>query len=247
MIEPFFFGPRDAFALFHPAINGDSGKLVIICPPLFDEHRRCYKALAELGSACATAGVNVLRVDYSGIGEAGGQLSEFTVRDWIDDVKLAVEEGIALTGARQVVLVGVRFGSLLAGQCKSPQISRYVFWDPIIKGHQYLDYLERVDNDSAKQHKKLLRICSIKQISKHYKCFELSSDQRDSISDLTIEDLLSEDDIATSIVTTDKEKRQQYGSADYEYADFTYDWPIKHKGLLTPKPVLRCLMEKITK
>lgn len=56
MFEANFFDTGRLFGMYRPAEDADSDRLLVICPPLFDEYRRCYRALAELAKGCSAAG-----------------------------------------------------------------------------------------------------------------------------------------------------------------------------------------------
>ena len=77
--------------------------------------------------------------------EAAGLLKDASLDDWLSDIYNAVEEGMALTGAINVDLVGVRFGATLASQCDHDRIRHYLFWDPIDTGEEYLHWLDCVN------------------------------------------------------------------------------------------------------
>src|SRR4051812_15685981 len=100
MMEAFFFGPasRQIFAAYHPPAGGGRS-LTLICPPLFSDYMRSQLALRELAVALAGSGQHVLRFDYRGTGDSFGELAEVTLADWLDDIRLALREGLELTGS----------------------------------------------------------------------------------------------------------------------------------------------------
>ena len=237
MIEPFFFGPRKAFACYQPASDLSSTELLVICPPFFDEYRRCYRAIADLANACSDKGMHVIRIDYSGTGESLGDLSQFTAADWVDDIYSVIEEGIALTGAQSVVLVGVRFGATMAVQCKHPAISRFVLWDPIASGKEYLEWLSGVDKELEDRHRWLARQVRQKAEMISFENFKLGEELQRSISGLV---LRSVGDVSDHIhvVTTDKSVAEKNPYTHCQFPGFEYDWPSFHEGNFHPKSVL---------
>ncbi len=247
MTEPFFYGPKNSLALYNPSANPDSKKLVVICPPLFDEYQRGYRALSELAHACASKinGPHVLRIDYYGTGEAAGLLKDASLDDWLSDIYNAVEEGMALTGAINVDLVGVRFGATLASQCDHDRIRHYLFWDPIDTGEEYLHWLDCVNKFTAEKHTKIAKLFNLEIENISYDCFELSQEMVGSISNLSIQDLLTTKPDKVWVTTTQEEVYRSGKYPQCVYTGYSYDWPIYHPGNLIPKAVLESIAEKI--
>ncbi len=237
MIEPFFFGPRKAFACYQAASDLSSTELLVVCPPFFDEYRRCYRAIADLANACSDKGMHVIRLDYSGTGESQGELSEYTATDWIDDIYSAIEEGVALTGAQSVVLVGVRFGATLAVQCKHPAITRFVLWDPIASGKVYLRWLSSVNKELEDRHRWLARQVRQKPEMISFENFKLGEELQRSISALTLRDAGDMSD-RTYVVTTDKSVAEGNLYKNCKFPGLEYGWPSFHEGNFHPKPIL---------
>ena len=247
MIEPFFFGPRNALALYHPSADPACLKLLIICPPLFDEYQRVYKALSDLGNACAAhpRGPHVMRIDYSGTGEAFGELSDATIRDWLDDINCAIDEGRALTGAEEVILAGVRIGATIAAQCRHPAVSQYVFWDPIDTGIEYLQWLQHVNKLIEEKHRKMAEQVNLKHEDIQYVNFELNNKLSQEFKELSVEALRTERPDSVRVVTTDPEIHSSGKYHNCDFSGFEYDWPAFHEGNLTPKPVLETIAKKV--
>ncbi len=238
MIEPFFFGPGNAFASYQSASELTSSRLLVICPPLFDEYRRCYRALFDLGNACAAQGMHVIRLDYSGTGEAQGKPEDFTIEDWIGDINRVIEEGIALTGAQSVVLAGVRFGATLAAQCQHAAVKRYVFWDPVDSGKFYAAWLAHINSEMEARHRSMARMANLKFEKIDYQAFALSDSLEAGIASLDISHASTTNESQVNVVTTDKNAPTNSAYARCEFTGFEYDWPRFHEGNLHPKPVL---------
>lgn len=247
MIEPFFFGPNKGFALYHPPANPTATKLVIICPPFFDEFQRCYRALANLAGACASTpqGTHVIRIDYSGTGEAQGLLQDATLDDWLVDIHSAIEEGIELTGADQVILVGVRFGATLAAQCRHSSISDYLFWDPIDTGKQFLETINKYDKQIREQHIRGAKDYNRKPENIPYVCFDLKQNLRDEIFKISTTRLFRDMHEKIFIITTCPDDSKDTDLPERIFSGFRYDWPPFHQGNLIPKQVLEKLSHKI--
>lgn len=246
MIEPFFFGPNKAFALYHPPANLSSTQLVIICPPLFDEYQRCYRALADLAGACASTpqGAHVIRFDYYGTGEAQGLLKDVVLNNWIDNIESVIEEGIDLTGADKVILIGVRFGATLASQCRHSSISKYLFWDPIDSGPEFLENLDLADQQVKSDHAKYANDCNQELEDIPYVYFQLSSKLKADIKNLSTVQLYTDSPEKVWITTT-ADTSASSGPLECEFSGFHYDWPPFHHGNLIPKQVLEKLFKKV--
>jgi pimeloyl-ACP methyl ester carboxylesterase len=134
----------DLVGLYHPA-TGDRrlDAAVLICPPIAHEHIRAHRALRFLATRLAREGLDVLRFDYFGVGDSVGASEEGRVARWQDDVAAAADELLALSGARSLSVLGVRFGATLAATASLPKLDHLVLWDPVLSGAQYLAQLER--------------------------------------------------------------------------------------------------------
>ena len=161
MNEAFFFGPADQqlFGNYHAPVAGDGQVLTVICPPLFFDYMRTQLTLRRLALALAERGQHVLRFDYRGTGDSFGDLGEVTVSDWVEDIALAVREGLDISGTQKVRLLGVRAGALLA--CRLPgalsNFQRLVLWDPVSDGAAYLQETRHIQATMVQRHLRLSR------------------------------------------------------------------------------------------
>lgn len=242
MFEPEFFDNNRLFGFYHAPKNAESDRLLVICPPLFDEYRRCYKALSELSKGCAAEGSHVLRFDYFGTGESWGALEDASVQTWISDIRAAIEEGLALSGADRVYLCGVRFGATLAAQVQHPRIVEYLFWDLVASGTQYLTSLARADEELERMQKDLARYNNAPPDAVVYETFHLQPSLREGIAALQVNlAALAERARVHNVVC-----QAAQASDVAEYCGFAYDWPAFPDGLLIPKPVLEALARRLT-
>jgi len=156
MQEAFFFGESKhrVFAHYHPAARGDGQILTVICPPLFFEYMHVHSALRNLAIRLSEGDQNVLRLDYRGTGDSFGDIEEFGVSDWVDDIKLAVQEGRKISGSDDVHLIAVRAGALLAARSMEALdcVRRLVLWDPVADGATYLQELRDLQARCIEQH-----------------------------------------------------------------------------------------------
>src|SRR6185295_1904712 len=102
----------------------------------FSEYMRSQFALRELAIALAGRGEHVLRFDYRGTGDSAGELADFGVADWLEDIDLAIREAREISGSVRVRVLGVRAGALLAcqGAGDSNEVQSFVLWDPVTDG-----------------------------------------------------------------------------------------------------------------
>lgn len=240
MIEPFFFGPKQLFGIYHPSQDAQSQKLVVICPPLFDEYRRSYRALADFSLACTEKGFHVLRFDYIGTGDSYGDLSEVNSTDeWVDNIDQAIDEGCALSGAEDVILVAVRFGATLAANCKHPSVVRRVLWDPLASGRDYCVWLEQVDEWQREHHKNIAKIVGGKFTESDGQQFFLNTRLRQSMAALQFQSGLS----GTKIVFSQQTTNTIFSGDDSSLLNDNYEWPAFDEGLIRPIKAFSQLLE----
>jgi pimeloyl-ACP methyl ester carboxylesterase len=242
MFEASFFSKGRLFGAYHPAHDITADRLLVICPPFFDEYRRCYRALAELANGCAAQGTHVFRFDYFGTGESWGLLEEATVGAWVDDVRAAIEEGIALSGASRVYLCGVRFGATLAAQVRHPAIVEYIFWDVVASGTSYLEHLAQTDKDLEQMQRKASRYVNITPKPVPYEMFHLTPALRETIDPLHV-DLNALKGCARVHRIVSQEAHTADGA---EYSGLPYSWPTHHDGLFLPKAALEAIVRRLT-
>jgi len=143
---PFHFGPpeRSLFGLYHPP-EGPShrDRAVLMCNPFGQEAVRSHRVFRVLAERLAREGMAVLRFDYHATGDSPGADEEGDLAGWVGDVRVALRELVARSGARRVVCVGARLGGALAVRAASglAEATRLVLWDPIVGGEDYLAML----------------------------------------------------------------------------------------------------------
>lgn len=245
MIEPFFFDDGRLFGTYFSSTDVNADEVVILCPPLFDEYRRTFRALSELAVAIAERGAHAFRFDYYGTGESQGVLGEATIERWLSDIDKSIAEAIAVSGASQVILLGVRFGATLAAQNTSQLVKNRLFWDPVISGAGYLDWLEEIDQILYSRHKASSRSNNVSFESIDYKNFDLPAQLTTSISQIAINKSMLSDPEKCFTVSTDPDFCEKQGSPNCIYAGLSYDWPYYHDGVITQKPVLEALLNQV--
>lgn len=147
-MQPLFFGRKEQqlYGTYHePAeSNGFNQCSVLICPSVGEEYATMHWALLRLARMLAIEGFHVLRFDYSGTGDSAGEFVDVTASDWTDDILTADRELRHLSGNQRVVLLGVRFGTLLVVHAaRQLQANSVVVWEPVWCGAQFIDSLRQ--------------------------------------------------------------------------------------------------------
>ena len=127
-------------ALYDPPDAGAYGSGIVLCNPWGQEHIRAYGTMRFLAKRLQKAGHHVLRFDYYGCGDSGGDFTDASVDQWCQDTMMVVEELKTLSGVSTVTLLGARLGAVVASlvAAERPDIDRLVLWDPIIDTASYV-------------------------------------------------------------------------------------------------------------
>lgn len=141
------------FGIYHSPrsqVARDCG--VVICHPIGHEYIRCYRAIKQLAVQLASTGFPVLRFDYLGSGNSEGEQSKGTLKKWIRDISVAVEELQSRSGSKRVSLIGLRLGATLAVMyaTQNEGVEKAVLWDPVVVGKSYLTELEHQQDTHLK-------------------------------------------------------------------------------------------------
>jgi len=142
-MHPFFFGSsgRRLFGIYHaPGPSAVSSTAVVVCPPIGHEYIRSHRTLRNLSVDLAAAGCHVLRFDYYGTGDSGGDGADGCLDQWRADIVTSVEELREIGGTQAVVLIGLRLGCALAVNASlgRSDVSKLLLWDPVLDGRDYL-------------------------------------------------------------------------------------------------------------
>ncbi len=188
-MKPLMLGGRDrpVFALFTPAEGPRKRRSALICPPLGQEYVRAHRSLALLGRQLSRAGLDVMRFDYFGTGDSGGDGEEVTLDGCVGDARLAAAELAAMTGVDRVSFVGLRLGATIAGRAaresgvrvgtpsdgavRSVRAGALVGWDPVEDGAAYADLI-REEADA------------VRDGAAHWRGFPFSESLLDEIADV---------------------------------------------------------------
>lgn len=127
---------RSLFAIHEPAAEtGGRLRAAVICNPWGEEYTYAHRSLRHLATRLTRSGVHVLRFDYHGTGDSGGDESDVTLAGLESDIGQAVEAAQDVTGARQITLIGLRLGANLAVRGATRvrgDVNALVVWDPLL-------------------------------------------------------------------------------------------------------------------
>lgn len=151
-MQPFFFGTsqEQLFGVYHaPEGRAIRHAAVVLCQPLGHEYLRAHRAFRNLAVALAGQGFHVLRFDYFGSGDSGGNPEQTTVERCLSDLSSAIQELKDISGASKVSLIGLRFGATFAAlaAAKRNDIERLLLWDPVVDGKTYVGDLQLLQRD----------------------------------------------------------------------------------------------------
>jgi uncharacterized protein len=146
-MSPFFFGSgqRRLFGVYEPA-HGNGASAVVLCQPWGPEYIYAHRSMRQLARMLNSAGVHTLRFDYYGTGDSSGDFVDSSVESGKTDIATAMEELQAITGTKQVGLVGLRLGASLAAAVaagRPNEVDALALWDPVVSGGEYLQQLYR--------------------------------------------------------------------------------------------------------
>ena len=117
---------------------------MLLCSPFGQEAIRAQRIYRVLAERLAREGCDVLRFDFYGTGDSGGDDEAFDLEGAGLDLQLALDELQRRTGLARATVVGSRLGGSAAVLVAGPlagQLRRLVMWDPIVAGADYLQLL----------------------------------------------------------------------------------------------------------
>ena len=111
---------------------------VLFCNQVGPDYAACYKTGRLLAAILVAGGWTCLRFDYAGWGDSEGEETEYSVRDWIDNISSAHQQ-LKQTGIRETYLCGFGFGGALAAKYASQSggVSGLILWNPVTDGGAY--------------------------------------------------------------------------------------------------------------
>jgi alpha/beta superfamily hydrolase len=154
-VEPFYF-PGEGGQLYgclHRPAGGEAAlKVAVIVPPLGHEYENAHRGLRVLAERLSRQGMAALRFDLSGLGDSAGDPSTVDPAAWDGDVDRALRAARRRSGASDIVLVGLRFGALLAARAASRRRPEgLVLWQPV-PARPMVEEWKRLDAAEARAH-----------------------------------------------------------------------------------------------
>jgi exosortase A-associated hydrolase 2 len=155
MEEPFIFA-RDNVPLFgmlhRPANSPRIG--FVTCHPFGEEKLWSHRVFVSMARALAERGSAVLRFDFTGAGDSGGDTSDASLDIYLQDLAAAVAElERRVPGLERIGLLGLRLGASVAAllaerAALDESLARLrgaplVLWDPVVDGEAHFQELLR--------------------------------------------------------------------------------------------------------
>jgi exosortase A-associated hydrolase 2 len=132
------------YALVHAAPSATNH--LILVPPFAEEMNKSRRSFALLARRLAPHGWTVWLPDLKGTGESEGDFGTATWEDWLADIAFFRSEAQS-QGARRIVLLGLRFGALLAAASAAAtpeKPSQLILWQPVASGEAQLTQFLRL-------------------------------------------------------------------------------------------------------
>lgn len=153
---PFYFGAPDKalYGCYHESQSGPARSCgVILCPPLWYEYIYSHRAYRQLARRLGQVGFPVLRFDYYGSGDSGGDAEQGGIPQYMSDISAAVCEMRRRSGLAGVCLIGLRLGATLSmiSGAERGDIEGLVLWDPVVDGRAYIREMRAVHRDRLGQ------------------------------------------------------------------------------------------------
>ena len=141
----------------HPTAGGDTA--VLLCPGLAWDGLHAYHGTRLLADELAEAGYPALRFQYPGTGNSadiapGPDGTPDPWAAWLRSAHAAADWLRSTTGARRLILVGLRFGALVAASVAEQRgdVDGLLLLAPVLRGKSYMRQLDmeaRLESNAA--------------------------------------------------------------------------------------------------
>ena len=144
-----FFLPAESgnrFCIYHPSVDGDSGRGVVYAHPFCEEMNKARRMAALQSRRLAAAGYSVLQIDLFGCGDSSGDFADARWEIWKQDLRLALG-WLKPRVAGPLGLWGLRLGATLAADVARDSgldVDQLVLWQPVSNGGQFLTQFLRL-------------------------------------------------------------------------------------------------------
>jgi len=148
--NPIYFGPaaQPLFGMLHRPQGAARRTGIVLCPSWGTEGLRSYRGLRQLAQTLSQSGFPVLRFDYTGTGDSGGDGRHARLAQWLDDLREAAALLRTETGVSGLCLTGLRFGALLAQEAIASgavNAQSVALWDSPPSGEVFVANLQQMD------------------------------------------------------------------------------------------------------
>ncbi|NMA42382.1 MAG: hypothetical protein GX946_03270 [Oligosphaeraceae bacterium] len=136
-------GRKLYFALYLPA-QKKADCALLMAEPFGEEKRSCSRMLHRLAKKLQQENIAVLKFDFSGTGDSAGTAAIAEWRHWQEELDKALEFLQQQSQAKQLALLGLRAGALLAAELASRKnVDKLLLGEPILSGSELLVELEK--------------------------------------------------------------------------------------------------------
>ncbi|MCC7462207.1 MAG: alpha/beta fold hydrolase [Gammaproteobacteria bacterium] len=144
----FFANPagEQLYAVMHAVGAGATARPgILFCAPLSEERHYGQRVIVEYARTLAERGYATLRFDPAGCGDSAGEMQAVTLSTLVRDTRAAISQLMAATGVPGVVLIGVRFGAIVARLAADAdeRVTGLALIAPIVSGASYWQALLR--------------------------------------------------------------------------------------------------------
>jgi pimeloyl-ACP methyl ester carboxylesterase len=145
---PLFFAPASEalYGVFHRArVGRNSRRVLVFCHSVGIEHMVAQRMCVLGARAAANAGLAAFRYDARAHGDSTGDARNVTLAELVDDACAAADHARKLSGASQIIWIGVRFGCLIAARAiaRRSDTAAFAMWEPLHHAGEYFRSVTR--------------------------------------------------------------------------------------------------------
>lgn len=131
---------RRLYAVLHHVENrARTCSGVVLVHPFMEERQDAHPFIKDFAVRLAAKGHPCLRVDLSGCGDSGGEWSDATVAQWLDDIVAAADHLRREADVSDIVLLGARYGAALAaGAAARAEAKGLALIAPVLRGKEFV-------------------------------------------------------------------------------------------------------------